>query len=74
MAVTTATALLFPPTLETSPSAIRMAIGIMDVPGTNGAMIVIARATEIIKLVATMTGNMTVTAAMVGGKTIPDNF
>ena len=51
-----------------------MVIGTMDGCGTNGAMIVIARATEIIKLVATMTGNMTVTAEMVGGKTIPDNF
>jgi len=46
----------------------------MDVCGTNGAMIVIARATEVIEIIATMTGNMTVTAAMVGGKTIPDNF
>ena len=74
MAVTTATALLFPPTLETSPSGIRMAIGTMDIPGINGAMIVTARATGIIAAIVTATGIMTATATTVGARTIPDKY
>ena len=71
MAVTTATVLLYPLTLETSPSATRMAIGIMDVHGTNGAMIATARATATIETIAIATGTMTATAVTVGGRAIP---
>ena len=49
-----------------------MATGIMDVPGTNGAMIVTAKATGTIAAIATVTGTMIATAAMVGGRAIPD--
>ena len=72
MAVTTATALLYPLTLETSLSGTRMAIGTTDAPGTNGATIVIARATGIIAAIATATGTMTATAATAGAGAILD--
>jgi len=49
-----------------------MAIGTMDVSGTNGAMMVTAGATEIIAAIATMIGTMTATAAMAGVRAIPD--
>jgi hypothetical protein len=51
-----------------------MAIGIVDILGISGAMIVTARATGIIEAIATMTGTMTAMAATAGAKTIPDKL
>jgi hypothetical protein len=70
--VATTRAVLSPSILETSHSGIRMGIGIMDMPGISGAMMVTARATEIIAAIATMIGTMTGMAAMVGARAIRD--
>jgi len=51
-----------------------MAIGIMDILGINGAMIVTARATGIIEALTTTTGTMTAMAATAGARTIPDKL
>jgi len=70
-AVATVKAVRSPSTLETSPSGIRTVIGIIDMPGINGAMTVAARVTGIIGAIVTMTGTMTAMAAMVGARAIP---
>jgi uncharacterized protein YjbJ (UPF0337 family) len=61
-------------TLAASPSVTAMAIGIVDVTGINGVMIVTARATETIAAIITVIGIMTGTPTMVGAETIPDRF
>jgi len=66
--VTAARAVLSPSTLEMSPSGTRTVIGIMDMPGINGAMTAAARATGVIGAIITMTGIMTATAATVGAR------